>query len=108
MPVRVNDQFWEIVSQYPDAFLIYSMWDGYLDGRFPKLSEFTAPFERSGRIRHLHSSGHASAEDIQTVCNLVKPKTGIIPIHTENGKGFEKLELASPLLYLEDGEVFRL
>lgn len=82
------------------------MWEGYLDGRSPALSEFVTPFEQSERIRHLHSSGHVSAVNIQMFCNLVKPKTGILPIHTENGKNFEKLKLESPLLYLEDGKVF--
>lgn len=106
MPVRANRRFKDIISQYPDALLIYSMWEGYLDGRFPALSEFVNPFEQSGRIRHLHSSGHASAVNTQMICNFVNPKIGIIPIHTENGKNFEKLKLKSPLLYLEDGEVF--
>lgn len=108
MPVRANRQFEGIVSKYPDGLLIYSMWEGYLDGRSPALSEFVAPFEQSGRIRHLHSSGHATAADTQMICNLVKPKTGIIPIHTENGKNFGKLKLESSLLFLEDGEVFTL
>lgn len=106
MPVRANRQFEGIVSQYPDALLIYSMWEGYLDGRSPALSEFAAPFEQSGLIRHLHSSGHATAAHTQMICNLVKPKKGIIPIHTENRKNFGKLKLEAPLLYLEDGEVF--
>jgi len=106
MPVRVNRQFEGIVSKYPDALLIYSMWEGYLDGRSPILSKFIAPFKQSGRIRLLHSSGHATAVDTQMICNLVKPKTGIIPIHTENGKNFGKLKLESPLLCLEDGEIF--
>lgn len=106
MPVRANSQFEGIVSQYPDALLIYSMWEGYLDGRSPSISEFAAPFEQSGHIRYLHSSGHATAAHTQMICNLAKPAIGIIPIHTENGKGFGKLKLESPLLYLEDGEVF--
>lgn len=106
MPVRANRRFANIASRYSDAFLIYSMWEGYLDGRSSALSEFVAPFERLGHIRHLHSSGHAFADDIQMICNLVKPKIGIIPIHTENGKNFGKLKLAYPLLHLEDGEVF--
>lgn len=106
MLVRANSQFEGIVSQYPDALFIYSMWEGYLGGRSSSLSEFVAPFEQSGHIRYLHSSGHATAYHTQMICNLVKPAIGIISIHTENGKGFGKLKLESPLLYLEDGEVF--
>lgn len=106
MPVRANNNFKKIVSQYPDSLLIYSMWEGYLDRRSHALLEFTAPFKKSGRIRYLHSSGHASAADTQAFCNLVNPKIGAIPIHTENGTDFEKLKLKCPLLYLNDGETF--
>ncbi len=108
MPVRANNKFKEIMSQYPDSFLIYSIWKGYLDGRSHALSEFIAPFKKSGNIRYLHSSGHVTATDTQAFCNLVNPKIGVIPIHTENGNNFEKLNLKCPMLRLNDGEVFSL
>lgn len=108
MPVRVNNKFKRIMSQYQESILIYSMWEGYLDGRSPVLSEFISPFKKSGNIRYLHSSGHATATDTQAFCNLVNPKIGAIPIHTEDGNNFEKLKLNCPMLYLNDGEVFSL
>ena len=34
----------------PEAVLVYSMWDGYLDGRDQRLTEFVKPFEDAGRM----------------------------------------------------------
>ena len=93
---------------YPKAVLVYSMWEGYLDGRSPELSRFVLPFKETGNIRYLHSSGHATLMDTQIICNSVMPKKGIIPIHTENGEAFKKLELKCPILSLKDGEIFSL
>lgn len=108
MPVRANQDFSRLVSDWPEAILIYSMWDGYLDGRYPTLSEFVRPFEESGRLRRLHSSGHAATADIQAVCNQMQPKRGVIPIHTEFGEGLKQLGITCPILDLKDGEVFVL
>lgn len=108
MPVRASNKFKGIMSQYQDSFLIYSMWEGYLNRRSHALSEFIASFKKSGNIRYLHSSGHVTATDTQAFCNLVNPKIGAIPIHTENGNNFEKLKLKCPMLYLNDGEVLSL
>ena len=108
MPVRVNHSFLKIISKYPEAVLIYSMWEGYLDGRSPELSQLVLPFEETGNIRYLHSSGHATSTDTQIICNAVMPKKGIIPIHTENGESFKELELKCPILHLKDGEIFSL
>ena len=108
MPVRANRSFLKIIAMYPEAILIYSMWEGYLDGRSPELSRFVLPFEETGKIRHLHSSGHATLRDTQIICNAVMPKKGIIPIHTENGEAFRELELKCPILHLKDGEILSL
>lgn len=108
MPVRANSTFSHIASRWPEAILIYSMWDGYLDGRSPALSEFVRPFEESGRLRCLHSSGHAATADIRAVCNQIQPKRGVIPIHTERGEALKKIGITCPVLNLEDQEVFAL
>lgn len=108
MPVRANREFSRVVSRWPEAILIYSMWDGYLDGRSPALSEFVRPFEEAGRLRRLHSSGHAAPADIRTICNQIRPSHGVIPIHTEYGEGLRKLGITCPVLTLEDRELFRL
>ncbi|MDE7312135.1 MAG: hypothetical protein K2N87_11050 [Eubacterium sp.] len=73
-----------------------------------ELSQFVLPFEETGNIRYLHSSGHATSMDTQIICNAVMPKNGIIPIHTENGEAFQKLEFKCLILHLKDGEIFSL
>lgn len=108
MPIRANTQFQRIAADYPDALLIYSMWEGYLDGRSPELNAFVEPFQKENRICYLHASGHASVLDTQQICNFVKPKMGIIPIHTVDGRNFEQLDLQALLIQLNDGEKMNL
>lgn len=108
MPVRANRTFSRIVSCWPEAILIYSMWNGYLDGRSPDLSDFVAPFAETGRLLKLHSSGHAEPMDLLQICELISPKTGIVPIHTENREGLGAMSPSCPILYLDDREVLTL
>lgn len=108
MAVRAGRHFSQIIEQYPEAILIYSMWEGYLDGRNPTLSEFVRPFAETGRIRRLHASGHASAQALKQVCDTVQPRLGVLPIHSEQPERFRALELQCPVLTQDDGEVFSL
>ena len=41
----------------------------------------------------LHTSGHASADCLAKVCNLVNPVLGIIPIHSENSASYKNLPI---------------
>ena len=102
MAVRGSPQFAQIAAQYPDAVLIYSMWEGYLDGRNHLLSDFVRP------LLLLHSSGHAAPEDLKAVCDTVKPVQGVIPIHGKKPEDFAGLGLDTPTVLLIDGEVFTL
>lgn len=108
MAVRGNPQFAGIAAGYPDAVLVYSMWEGYLDGRNPALSAFVKPFEESGRMQVLHTSGHAAPEDLKAVCDAVKPARGVIHIHGRRPEDFDGLGLSVPVIALADGEVFQL
>lgn len=108
MAVRGNPQFAGIAAKYPDAALIYSMWEGYLDGRSPALSAFVKPFSDSGRMQVLHTSGHASPEALKAVCDAVKPIRGVIPIHGKRPEDFGDLGLDAPVIALTDGEAFQL
>lgn len=108
MPVRANTAFSHIVSRWPESILIYSMWDGYLDGRSSVLSKFVCPFAETDRLRRLHSSGHATPQDIWAVCDQIRPKIGVIPIHTECGERLRTLGVACPVLNLHDREVLTL
>lgn len=48
-------------------------------------------------MKKIHTSGHASADTLAEVCNLVNPKSGIIPIHSENSSNYEKLPIKEEL-----------
>ena len=58
----------------------------YLDfvGKFPSVNK-------------IHTSGHASADCLVDVCNLVNPTSGIIPIHSENSSNYQKLPIKEEL-----------
>ncbi|MGC9375489.1 MAG: MBL fold metallo-hydrolase RNA specificity domain-containing protein [Bacteroidales bacterium] len=45
----------------------------------------------------IHTSGHASADCLADVCNLVNPTKGIIPIHSENSADYQKLPIKEEL-----------
>ena len=57
---------------------------------------------------HLHTSGHAYFDAIKEVCEVVEPKV-IIPIHSEEPKEFEKMNLEnSKIEYLKNGEIYEI
>lgn len=68
------------------AAFVYSMWHGYLlrQDTFKSFSDkFGIP------IIEIHSSGHAYKKDLMNLARALSPKK-LIPIHTLNGKEFEK------------------
>lgn len=73
------------------TLFIYSMWNGYItNGR----TQNTAYIElqklfSSCKIRHLHTSGHATSEVLRKVCDLTRPRLAIIPIHREATTDFK-------------------
>jgi len=104
MLVRQSDYFRRVMEKYVDKCLVmYSMWTGYLDERAKnqELVDFLAPY----RYRVLHTSGHATPEDLKQVYDTVKPKRGLIPIHTDAPELFsefvpnEKLILLMTVIY---------
>ena len=79
-----------------NPLLIYSMWGGYVNKGADTYDEDL------GRLYHnwpeerrvdLHTSGHATADDIQKMILTVKPQKYILPIHTERPEMFEKLDI---------------
>jgi ribonuclease J len=78
--------------------LIYSMWGKYIEkgGKYEikKYSDFVAKFPR---YKPIHTSGHASADCLAEVCNLVNPSVGIIPIHSEHSADYQKLPITEEL-----------
>jgi hypothetical protein len=90
------------IKSLEGSALIYSMWRGYLEGRAAnrELIEFLKPYDPE----MLHTSGHATAEDIAKLYRTVNPKEGLIPIHTEAPEEFKTLISGGNIILLRDGE----
>ncbi len=87
---RIN-AFWD-----DDPLLIYSMWDGYVkkgaDTYDEALGRQYYRWPENRRVR-LHTSGHATADDIRRMILTVKPQKYILPIHTEKPERFRELDI---------------
>ena len=92
-----------------DAQFIYSMWTGYLKGKYKDEKLLQALGGRE--TKPLHVSGHAYVETIARLIETVQPKK-IVPMHTECAKQFKDFpEFArwkDRVRPLEDGEVLPL
>lgn len=81
-----------------DTVLIYSMWKEYVnaDGKhaIQRYLDFVSMFPN---MEKLHTSGHALADCLAEVCNLVNPTLGIIPIHSENSASYTNLPINKEL-----------
>jgi ribonuclease J len=113
------------IGVYHNFLVIYSMWTGYLDERAKNqgLIDFLKPYQLSVsdaglakkllapheyNFHILHTSGHASPEDIKKLYETINPKCGIIPIHTDAPEMFEKLIPDGTIILLDDGEEWQL
>lgn len=74
---------------------LYSQFNGYLDADrecFNKdLADFVSIF--GDKVRHLHTSGHATPIALADFANKVNPQSAILPIHKEAGSDFRNLPL---------------
>ena len=104
MLIRQGKYFKQFLERYKDnSIIIYSMWSGYLDNENAKneeLIKFLEPYSYT----KLHTSGHATKQDLKEVIETVKPRKGIIPIHTENQDGFDYICGNFNVIKLEDNE----
>lgn len=94
-----------------DPLLIYSMWSGYVDKRADTYDEKWGSLYHSWnpeRRIDLHTSGHATADDIRRMILTVKPNKYILPIHTEKPEMFERLDIgeyADRIVKLDDSGI---
>lgn len=79
--------------------LIYSQFKGYIMPEHKAYNAGTAGFVKScdWNFEYLHTSGHASREALAKVCNMVNPRSAIIPIHLEKGSDFASLDISEEL-----------
>lgn len=73
------------------------MWQGYLEPWRKAYDRELHDFVEKYHAIPMHTSGHAPAEVIAEVINRVSPREAIIPIHTENAKGFRELKIREEL-----------
>lgn len=106
MTVRDNRKFREIIRKFDpkQSIILYSMWDGYRTAPNSTIPSFLS---LAGQWEYLHTSGHASIRDIQTVIEKAKPKV-IIPIHTDSPDKLHTICKNSNVVVLNDGEEFKL
>ncbi|MCL2435444.1 MAG: MBL fold metallo-hydrolase [Lentimicrobiaceae bacterium] len=104
MLVRATEKFekyWDLLKpqlNMQETVLIYSMWSEYINpnSRYAK-QDYLNFVSKFPRIEKLHTSGHASAETLAKVCELVNPQEAIIPIHSEHSSDFSKLNISDKL-----------
>jgi ribonuclease J len=83
--------------------LVYSLWEGYLQ------QEYTAEFmewirQQGCRVEQVHTGGHATAETLKKVVDVLKPKC-VIPVHTEKAEEFLVISPGVHILLGGDGEI---
>lgn len=107
---RTNHITKKAIEAFPDSLLIYSMWSGYLNKSHPAFDEYKNNFINVAlsvgcKIVHLHTSGHASADEIKKVCKITEAKT-IIPIHSEKPELLKDIVPLCNVIILQDKENF--
>jgi len=101
MLARDNSIFPNILKNIDNpegATIIYSMWEGYLTDKFRQYCD-----KKGLTIEQVHTSGHATSEDLQCFAKALDPKT-LIPIHTFEATQYP--ELFKNVKILKDGEPF--
>jgi hypothetical protein len=82
------------------------MWSGYLKGR--TANENTVRFLKPYEYVQLHTSGHATTEALKRLCDTVRPKCGVIPMHTDSPKALRDVVPGGNIILLQDGEKFEI
>jgi len=88
-----------------NATWIYSLWPGYFD-RSESLRNLKSYFEDKGiRYEYLHTSGHATLEDLKKLVDAMTPEM-VIPIHSFHPEKFK--DYFPNVRLVDDGEIVRL
>lgn len=76
---------------------LYSQWSGYAaksrEQIFRRMLE-----QRRFSLRHLHTSGHATRDDLRSFVRAIQPKI-LIPMHTEHPEEYESLGGVSRIVH---------
>jgi len=110
MIIRANPSFKPLLDEYTNkgTKIYYSMWKGYIDSKTPAYNDNISRFFEPYKIEFMHTSGHANIETLKNVFNVINPKSGIIPIHTEAPQKFNKSFSSHKIILIEDGKSFEV
>lgn len=104
MLVRATDKFNAYIEfllpllETDKPILIYSMWKEYVNPKSKHANKRYLDFINNfPKVSKIHTSGHASADCLVDLCNLVNPTLGIIPIHSEHSSNYHKLQIKQEL-----------
>ena len=107
MLIRSSPAFKPLLEEYAtlkETKIYYSLWKGYLDkdnlAFNQSMHDFLAPYT----IDYIHTSGHADITTLKKIFDVINPKQGIIPIHTEAPEKFKSLFPTQNIIVLQDGE----
>jgi len=101
MLARDNSVFPLLLNKIKDvacARIAYSMWDGYLSEKFRAFCK-----SKGLTLEYIHTSGHATKEDLKLFADALNPKT-LIPIHTFEAEKYPTL--FKNVVVLKDDEAF--
>lgn len=93
----------ELLKQLPqeETLLIYSMWNGYINEKVKNgenlVQAYLDIWNLFNNKQKIHTSGHATAETLAKVCQLVNPRKAIIPIHSEHSADIFTLNIPDSL-----------
>lgn len=110
MLVRATDKFKPFLEMFDksEACLVYSMWDGYLEGGKSE-NKAIIDFIKGWEEIPLHTSGHASIDCIKNLIEKTRPAV-IIPMHSECPEEMPNIsefrEYKDRIRVLNDGEAF--
>ena len=98
--IKAEEKYKSWIEQFADLnpIVVYSMWEGYLNPKHKAYNrEWKKFLDSCNHVEYMHTSGHAPASLIAEVINAVEPGESIYPIHTENMKELENLNIKEEL-----------
>ena len=93
---RIDEIMQSLNLNPKEVLFVYSMFNGYINksrsGVYrDKLYQFV--YKYHFKVERLHTSGHASKEALQAICEHINPSKAIIPIHKEERGLLDKLPM---------------
>lgn len=104
----IRSNYWsrKMLRKFGDGLIVYSMWNGYLSGEHK--NQQLVDLLKDRNWVSLHTSGHATPNDLRQIADVVNPKKGIVPIHSEVPERFKEIFPSYHVEMLADGQELTL